>query len=78
MDPQLFDILRDMRNEMTRNHTEVVQRLTAVETRINESPTAELEDRVRKLEGWKSKASGVVIAANLMIASAIAWLGNRH
>jgi len=74
MDPQLFDILRDMRKEITENHKEVVQRLTAVETRIDESPIKEFDERIKTLEGWRNKAVGFTIALNLFITGAIEWI----
>ena len=74
MDPQLFDILRDMRKEITENHKEVVQRLTAVETRIDESPIKEFDERIKTLEGWRNKAAGFTIAINLFLAGAIEWI----
>ena len=74
MDPQLFDILRDMRKEITENHKEVVQRLTAVETRIDESPIKEFDERIKTLEGWRNKAAGFTIAINLFLVGAIEWI----
>lgn len=73
MDPQLYSMLRDMRKELTDNHTEVVQRLTAVETRINEAPTAEIEQRVKSLEGWRNKIAGFTVAANMFWVGAGLW-----
>jgi len=74
MDPQLFDLLRDMRKEITENHKEVVQRLTAVETRIDESPIKEFDERIKTLEGWRNKAVGFTVALNLFITGAIEWI----
>lgn len=74
IDPQtLYTALHDMRQEATDRHIEVVQRLTALETRINEAPTAEIEKRVKKLEGWKNKAVGFTVAANMLLSGAIVW-----
>jgi hypothetical protein len=75
MSDQIFDELRALRDEQTRNHTDVVQRLTRVETQL--LPLAPLEERVRVLEGWKSTAAGIIIAANVAFAGAVEWFHRR-
>ena len=71
MSDQILDELRSMRDTMNLNHIEVVQRLTAVETEMKLK--APLEDRVQKLEGWRSKVVGIAIASNMVFAAALAW-----
>ena len=78
IDPQtLYTALHDMRQEATDRHIEVVQRLTALETRINESPTTEIEKRVRKLERWKNTAAGISIALNMAVVGAFEWISSH-
>lgn len=72
MDPQLLDTLRGMREDITDHHLEVCQRLTALETTL--APTTDLEKRVRKLEGWRSKIAGGVIVLNVLAGSALAYV----
>jgi hypothetical protein len=71
MDPQLFDVLRDMRKELTDNHVDVVQRLSRLE--VSTSPIGDLETRVKRLEGWRSKIAGGVIVLNVLAGSALAY-----
>jgi uncharacterized protein (DUF697 family) len=71
MDTQLFDILRDMRKELTDNHVDVVQRLTRLE--VSTSPIESMEKRVKKLENWRSKIAGGIIAANMLAGTAFAY-----
>lgn len=71
---QIVAGLSKISDRQVSNHLEVVQRLTALETRINESPIEEIETRVRSLEGWRNKAAGLTIALNLFFAGAIEWI----
>ena len=73
MTDQILEELREMRSTMTANHVEVVQRLTALETRVEESPIKELEHRIKSLEGWRNKIAGFTVAANLLIMGAYEW-----
>lgn len=76
MDSQdIITELRALREQQTANHIEVVQRLTAVETQI--APMHPLEERVRKLEGWRSKIAGGLIVTNAIGMAVTAWVSKR-
>lgn len=72
MDPQIFDVLRDMGKEIKENHIEVVQRLVALEKAS--APITVLEHRVQKLEGWRNRIAGGVIVLNVLAGSALAYV----
>ena len=71
---QIVAGLTKISDRQAANHIEVVQRLTALETRVNESPIKEIETRVKSLEGWRNKIVGVTVAANMLGVGAIAWV----
>jgi hypothetical protein len=75
VDSQLFDVLRDMRRELTDNHVEVVQRLTALEKAS--APIEEIERRVKRLEGWRNFVVGIAVTLGFMLKTAMGYFG-RH
>lgn len=64
-----FDKLAEM---ITDNHTEVVQRLTALETSAEGLPA-----RVSELEHFKYKLIGINAALSVLAGGAMAWF-KRH
>lgn len=72
---RIADALVQLSEQQNKNHLEVCQRLTAVETKLD--GLAPLEDRVRKLEGWRNTFAGFTIAANMAFAGALAWFKHR-
>ena len=71
---QIVAGLSKISDRQVSNHLEVVQRLTALETRVNESPVKEFDERIKKLEGWKNRAAGFTVALNLFVMGAIEWI----
>ena len=71
---QIVAGLSKISDRQVANHLEVVQRLTALETRVNESPIKEFDERIKTLEGWRNKAVGFTVALNLFITGAIEWI----
>lgn len=77
-DEMIMTALHNLNERLTDNHTDVVQRLARVETQVGAiPPLAPLEERVRVLEGWKSTAAGIIIAANVAFAGAVEWFHRR-
>lgn len=58
MDTQqaIVDAISKMSDRQNNNHIEVVQRLTALETKF--APYESLTPRVASLEGWRGKITG--------------------
>jgi uncharacterized protein (DUF697 family) len=71
-DEMIFTTLRDIRKDLVDNHTDVVQRLTRLE--VSTAPIESMEKRVKKLENWRSKIAGGIIAANLLAGTAFAYV----
>jgi len=76
MDPTLYDEVRAMRESLNTYHTEVVQRLTALEVTL--SPLPKIEERVKRLEVWRSFLAGgwasIVFAGGVVLT----WITRRH
>lgn len=72
---QIADALVRMNKQLTDNHLEVCQRLTTVETTL--TLQAPLEERVKTLEGWRSKVIGFTVAINMAWAGVLAWAKHR-
>lgn len=69
---QIVSGIAKISDRQIENHNEVVQRLTALETKFEN--LAEIPSRVAKLEGWRSKVVGFTIAGNMLFAGVVAWL----
>jgi hypothetical protein len=70
---QIVASLSKISDRQQANHLEVVQRLATLETRVNDSPINEIEDRVNSLEGWRNKVVGFTVAANVIVMGAYEW-----
>lgn len=75
MDPTLYDEIRAMRSEQTERHIEIVQRLTSLEKAYE--PIKDLDDRVKKLEGWRNKIAGALVVISAMWTASVAYFAKR-
>lgn len=78
MDTQqtIVDALTRISDRQTINHTEVVQRLTALETQM--APIVLLPPRVTALESWRGKVTGAFAIVSAIGSAILSWLMRRH
>lgn len=68
----IVDALSTISSRQNANHIEVVQRLTALETRI--IPYDSLPPRVVALESWRGKVTGIFAFVSAVVSGGISLL----
>ena len=75
-EPNLYELFRDLSDQINANHLDVCQRITALETTVSGLP-----QRVESLEGMRGKITGALAVVNVIITAAISlavYLFKRH